>query len=372
MRLLCLLLPITAFAACGALPTNQDPVVPASDFVIRAGRPVDPLPNEPHLKNVRMLTFEGENAEAYWSNDGKSLVLQRRSAKMPADQIYVLDLASGEMKQISTGKGRTTCAYFTEADQRIVYASTHHEGDAPPVVKMTGRGYQWAVHREYDIFDVRPDGAGLRRLTETPGYDAEATVCPVTGDIVFTSVRDGDLELYTMSADGSNVKRITDRPGYDGGAFYSHDGSKFVLRSAFPDSEERAKEDAALLMQQLVKPSQMEITVCDRDGSNFRQVTKNGAANFAPFWLPDDRRIIFSSNFRGVEKMRETGDYTQARNFDLFLINEDGTGIEQVTDNPEFDGFPMFSPSGRFLVFASNRYNRTEGDTNIFIAEWVE
>lgn len=372
MRPYCMLLPLAALAACNSLPTNPDPVVPAKDFVIRAGKPVASLPNEPHLKNVRMLTFDGENAEAYWSNDGTRLVLQRKGAGMPADQIYVLDLASGEMEQVSTGKGRTTCAYFKQNDARIVYASTHHEGDAPPVVKMTGRGYQWAVHREYDVFDVKPDGSGLRRLTETAGYDAEATVCPVTGDIVFTSVRDGDLELYTMSSDGSNVKRITDRPGYDGGAFYSHDGSKFVLRSAFPDSDKRAKEDAALLMQQLVKPSQMEITVCDRDGSNFRQVTKNGAANFAPFWLPDDKRIIFSSNFRGMQKMRETGDHTQARNFDLFLIHEDGTGVEQVTDNPEFDGFPMFSPCGRFLVFASNRFNKTKGDTNIFIAEWVE
>ncbi|MGC6489195.1 MAG: TolB family protein [Planctomycetota bacterium] len=370
MRLHSLLLPLAAFAACDA-PQNDD-ASKSAGLVIRAGEPVASLPNEPHLKNVRMLTFEGENAEAYWSSDGTKLVLQRKGPDMPADQIYVLDLATGEMEQVSTGKGRTTCAYFMDGDQRIVYASTHHQGEAPPVVKMTGRGYQWAVHREYDVFTVGADGDGLKQLTETEGYDAEATVCPQTGDIVFTSVRDGDLELYTMSADGGDVKRITDRPGYDGGAFYSHDGSKFVLRSAFPDSDERAAEDAALLMQQLVKPSQMEITVCDRDGSNFRQVTKNGAANFAPFWLPDDERIIFSSNFRGMEKMRETGDHTQARNFDLFLINEDGTGVEQVTDNPEFDGFPMFSPCGKYLVFASNRYNRTKGDTNIFIAEWVE
>ena len=357
-----------ALSSCGGSPTEST----TSAVEITAGRPVDPLPNERHLKNVRMLTFEGENAEAYWSNDGTKLVLQRKGPGMPADQIYVLDLATGEMEQVSTGEGRTTCAYFMADDKEIVYASTHHEGAAPPVVKMTGRGYQWAVHREYDIFTVGADGQGLKQLTETEGYDAEATVCPKTGDIVFTSVRDGDLELYTMSPDGGDVKRITDRPGYDGGAFYSHDGSKFVLRSAFPDSYERAKEDAALLTQQLVKPSQMEITVCDRDGSNFRQVTKNGAANFAPFWLPDDERIIFSSNFLGMQKMRETGDHTQARNFDLFLINEDGTGVEQVTDNPEFDGFPMFSPCGNYLVFASNRYNRTKGDTNIFIAEWVE
>jgi Tol biopolymer transport system component len=359
-------------AACDSLPAPQDPVVPAKPLEIRAGKEVASLPNEPHLRNVRQLTFDGENAEAYWSNDGTKLVFQRRGPGEEADQIYVLDLATGDTELVSTGTGRTTCAYFTQGDHGIVFASTHHHGDAPPVVKRTGRGYQWAVHREYDIFAVDPDGSNVKQLTDTAGYDAEATICPISGDVVFTSVRDGDLELYTMSADGTNVRRITNRPGYDGGAFFSHDGSKFVLRSAYPASEQEATEDAQLLGQQLVRPSHMEITVCQRDGSGFRQVTKNGAANFAPFWLPDDRRIIFASNFKGMEKMRETGDHTAARNFDLFVVGEDGGEPEQITDNPEFDGFPMFSPCGRFLVFASNRYAKTAGDTNIFVAEWVE
>lgn len=366
------MVPMCALAACGSLPTNQDPVAPGNDFVVQAGKPIADNPNEPHLRNVRQLTFEGENAEAYWSNDGTKLVFQRKAGGMTADQIYTLDLATGKIDLVSTGKGRTTCAYYTQGDERIVYASTHHRGDAPPVVKMTGRGYQWAVHREYDIFTVGPDGKGNRQLTDTPGYDAEATVCPVTGDIVFTSVRDGDLELYTMSADGSNVKRITDRPGYDGGAFFSHDGSKFVFRSAFPKTPEIAKQNAALLGQQIVKPSHMEVTVCDRDGSNFRRITHNGAANFAPFWLPDDKRIIFSSNTLGMENFKKTKDRSGLREFELFLINEDGTGLERVTNSPEFDGFPMFSPCGRFLVFASNRNNAKRGDTNLFVAEWIE
>lgn len=250
MRLTISVLTLSVSAACSTLPTAQDPVVPAKDFKILAGKPVDPLPNEDHLRNVRQLTFAGENAEAYWANDGTKLVFQRKANQMEADQIYVLDLATGERELVSTGKGRTTCAYYTQGDKRIVFASTHHQGDAPPVVKMTGRGYQWAVHREYDIFDVDPNGKGIRQLTKTAGYDAEATVCPVTGAIVFTSVRDGDLELYTMEADGSNVQRITNRRGYDGGAFFSHDGSKFVLRSAFPKSEDEAKEDVQLLGQQ--------------------------------------------------------------------------------------------------------------------------
>lgn len=367
-----LLLPILLTAACASLPDDSKPVVPTAPLVIAAGRPVASLPNEPHLRNVRQLTFDGENAEAYWANDGKSLVFQRRTREMPADQIYVLDLATGEQRLVSTGKGRTTCSYYTQGDKQIVFASTHHFGAEPPVVKMTGRGYQWAVHREYDVFVCDPDGSNLHQLTDTPGYDAEATVCPVSGTIVFTSVRDGDLELYTMEPDGSDVRRITNRPGYDGGAFFSHDGSKFVLRSAFPASEEEARQDAELLGQQLVRPSHMEITVCKRDGSGFHQVTGNGAANFGPYWTPDDKRIIFSSNVRGMEKMRETGDHTAARNFDLFLINEDGTGLEQVTDSPEFDGFPMFSPDGRFLVFASNRFNERPNETNLFVAEWVD
>lgn len=370
MRLLSHVLPLCALAACGSLPTNQDPVVPAKDFVILAGKPVESLATEPRLRNIRQLTFEGENAEAYWSNDGTKLVFQRKANGMTADQIYVLDLATGETKLVSTGKGRTTCSYYTQGDKSIVYASTHHKGDAPPVVKMTGHGYQWVVHREYDIFDVYPNGT-IKQLTKTAGYDAEATVCPVTGDIVFTSVRDGDLELYTMNADGSNVKRITNRPGYDGGAFFSHDGSKFVLRSAFPKNEEEAKANAQLLGQQIVKPSLMEITICDRDGSNFRQITHNDAANFGPFWLPDDKRIIFSSNMLGVENYKKTGDRSGMREFELFVINEDGTGLERITNSPQFDGFPMFSPCGRYLVFASNRNGKTRGDTNLFVCEWA-
>lgn len=372
----CLLLLGLASACSASSQSGQEPapVVPPSPFEIRAGKPVESLPNEKHLRNVRQLTFDGENAEAYWSGDGRRLILQRRAGPMPADQIYLLDLVSGELKLLSTGTGRTTCSYFLQGDKQIVFASTHHMGaEPPPVAKVErGKGYVWSVHREYDLFVADADGKNLKQLTKEPGYDAEATVCPVTGTLVFTSVRDGDLELYTMEPDGSNVRRITNRKGYDGGAFFSHDGKKLVFRSAYPRDQAQAEEDVTLLGQALVRPSNMEITVCNRDGSDFRQVTKNGAANFGPYWLPDDRRIIFSSNFRGMEIMAKTGDHTAARNFDLFVMNEDGTGIEQITDSPEFDGFPMFSPDGRHLVFASNRYGKQRGETNLFVAEWVD
>jgi Tol biopolymer transport system component len=210
------------------------------------------------------------------------------------------------------------------------------------------------------------------QLTKTPGYDAEATVCPVTGDLVFTSVRDGDLELYTMAADGSNVRRVTNRPGYDGGAFFSHDGKQLVLRSAFPKDAKQAGENAQLLTQQIVRPSNMEICVCDRDGGNFRQITRNGAANFAPFFLPGDRKILFASNVKGMEQAAKTGDRSAARRFNLFLVNADGSGLEQVTNSEEFDSFPMFSPDGKHLVWASNRYHAKAGETNLFVAEWVD
>ena len=360
------------FLAACAQPAHVEPTVPHQPFAIQAGKPVANLPGEPHLKNVRQLTFDGENAEAYWSNDGKQLILQRRNGEMPADQIYVLDLASGEMKQISTG-GRTTCSYFLQGDKKVVYASTHHHGaEPPPVAKRTGRSYVWNVHREYDLFVANADGSGIAQITKEPGYDAEATVCPVTGTLVFTSVRDGDLELYTCEPDGSDVKRITNRPGYDGGAFFSHDGRKLVFRSAFPRTPEEGQEDVALLGQALVRPSHMEITVVNRDGTGFKQVTNNGCANFAPYYLPDDKRIIFSSNFEGMRIAQQGGDHKAARNFDLFVVGEDGGEPQRITNSPDFDGFPVFSPNGRFLVFASNRYSAKEGETNVFVAEWVD
>ena len=340
----------------------QDGVVPTQPLVIGAGKPVDALANEPHLKNVRQLTFDGENAEAYWSNDGKKLVLQRRSADMPADQIYVLDLASGDLKLVSTGKGRTTCSYFMQGDDQIIFASTHHHGEAPPVVKMTGRGYQWAIHQEYDLFLVKPDGSQLTQLTKGTGYDAEATVCPVTGAIVFTSTRDGDPELYLINTDGTGLKRLTDARGYDGGAFFSPDGKRLVYRANHPEGAEELATYDEIIKDHLVRPTRLELFVMDVDGKNQRQVTSNGKANFAPFFHPDGKRIIFSSNQADPK----------GRDFDLFLIADDGTGQEQVTFNDSFDGFPMFTRDGKTLVFASNRGAATPGDTNVFLATWVD
>ncbi len=356
----------TLLGACAHSQTPEDaaaPVMPAADFAIRAGRPVEPIDGETRLRNVRQLTFGGENAEAYWSGDGTKLIFQSKRPPFDCDQIFVIDLTTGEEQLVSTGKGRTTCAYFTQGDARILYASTHlaDEGCPPPVFRVRGR-YVWAIYPGYDIFSAAPDGSDLIRLTDAEGYDAEATVCPVTGRVVFTSVRDGDLEVYSMEPDGSDVQRLTNRVGYDGGPFYSHDGTKIVLRSGFPADEAAVQEYQGYLAQDLVVPSHMEITVMDRDGSNFKRLTHNGKANFAPFFHPDNQRILYASNKNDP----------RGRNFDIFMIDIDGESEERVTHYDGFDSFPMFSPNGRYLAFASNRYGSQQGETNVFVAEWVE
>ncbi len=347
------------------------PAVPSGPIVIRAGKPVRDLPGERFFKNVRQLTFGGENAEAYWSADGTKLILQSNHNR-PADQIFILDLRTGKQTMVSTGGGVTTCSYFLQGDRRIVYASTHLADEKPPAAVMRvhdsqGRpAYVWPLHAGYDIFTADLDGTHMARLTTTAGYDAEATACPVTGRLVFTSVRDGDVEVYSMEPDGTEVKRLTDRLGYDGGPFFSSDGSKIVLRSSFPVKGQETERYVYFLEQNLMVPTKLEITAMNRNGSKFHKVTNNDKANFAPFWHPDNKRIIFASD----QDSRSAG----MPNFELYLINEDGTGQVRVTHNPSFDSFPMFSPDGKYLVWASNRFNPKDRprDTNIFLAEWVE
>jgi Tol biopolymer transport system component len=324
------------------------------------------LPEETHLRNVVQLTFEGENAEAYFSADGHWLIYQSAGPGVPCDQIYIIPAEPRMVlpRRVSTGQGKSTCAYFFPDGERILFSSTHLAGPECPPRPDYSRGYVWPVYAGYDIFTARPDGSELKQLTDNGNYDAEATISPDGRRIVFTSMRDGDLEIYVMDADGRNVKRLTHELGYDGGAFFSLDGTKIVYRGHHPSDPAEVEDYKALLAQGLLRPTKLEIWVMDADGSNKRQVTSNGKANFAPFWHPDGKRIIFSSNMA-------TGD-VRSRNFDLYLINDDGTGLERVTFSPEFDGFPMFSPNGRKLVFASNRNSKVRGETNIFLADWVE
>ncbi len=326
--------------------------------------PADPyrLEGEVHLKNIRMLTSGGENAEAYFSFDERMLIYQATFDTIPCDQIFTMNIDGSGRKMVSTGKGRTTCAYFLPGDEKILYASTHLADSECPPPPDWSRGYVWKLYDSFDIFLADADGSNLMRLTDAPGYDAEATVSPAGGRIVFTSFRDGDPELYLMDLDGGNQTRLTFVKGYDGGAFFSQDGSKIVFRASRPKTQKELDDYDELVREHLLRPSVLEIYVMDADGKNMRQVTDFGKASFAPFFHPDGERIIFSSNINSE----------RGRNFDLYIINIDGTGLKQVTFNETFDGFPMFTRDGKRLVFASNRFNEKENETNIFIAEWVD
>lgn len=327
---------------------------------------------EPHLANVRQLTSGRQNAEAYFSFDGTKLIFQSTNdwsdslgdsapSKEPPGlgcyQMYVMDLASGSLKRVSTGVGATTCGYFFPGDRRVLYSSTHLAGAAcPPKPKIEGK-YRWALD-DYDIVSVRLDGQQMNRLTATPGYDAEATVSPDGKYIVFTSVRDGDLDLYRMNLDGTHVRRLTDELGYDGGGVFSPDSTRIVYRAHHPREAAQVKQYQMLLSQKLVEPGQLEIFVMDADGSHKRQVTSNGASNFAPFFHPDGHRIIFSSN-------------QQDHSFHLYLISDDGTASERLTFKGGFNSFPMFSADGRKIVWVSDRGAKSKGEFNIFLADWV-
>jgi TolB protein len=316
---------------------------------------------ERHLRNIRQLTEGGENAEAYFSHDGARLIYQSTRPDYPCDQIYSMKIDGTDKRRVSTGTGRTTCSYYYPSGHQILFASTHEASASCPPKPSYDKGYVWPIYSSYDIYRAEADGSKLTPLTRTPGYDAEATIAP-DGLIVFTSVRDGDMEIYSMKADGSDVHRLTSRPGPDGGPFFSWDGKLVAFRGRPLQAGTELDDYRTLLKEGLWRPTELELFVMDRDGRHLRQVTKLGGANFAPSWHPDGKRLIFASNIHDPK----------GRNFDAYLVNLDGSGLERVTFNDTFDGFPMFSPDGRQLVFASNRNARTAGETNVFIADWVE
>jgi Tol biopolymer transport system component len=317
---------------------------------------------EVHLADVQQMTFGGENAEAYWSPDSKELVFQSTRPPLGCDQIFRMPINDpAALTMVSTGKGRTTCAYYSADNERIIYSSTHAGMEECPAPPDRSQGYVWPIYDDYQIYSANLDGTDLKALTDSPAYDAEATVCPVDGSIIFTSTRDGDLDLYRMDADGSNVKRLTETPGYDGGAFFSPDCSKIVWRASRPSGDALA-DYQRLLQQGLIRPGKLEIFVADSDGSNVQQVTYLDGASFAPYFTPDASRILFSTSHHDPK----------GREFDIFAVNVDGTNLEQITFRPGFDGFPMFSPDGEWLAFASNRNQAQQGDTDVYIARWVD
>jgi Tol biopolymer transport system component len=348
-------LSIAAISSFFTAPVPAPAQLPGDDLAVEG---------EKHLSNIRQLTFAGENAEAYFAFDGKELIFQSKRDGRGCDQIYTMNIDGSDTKMVSNGEGRTTCSFFFKNDKKILYASTFLGNKECPPNPDFSQGYVWAIYPDYDIFTARPDGTKIKRLTKTPGYDAEATISPDGKKIVFTSERDGDLEIYSMDTNGKNVRRLTNEVGYDGGAFFSPDSKQIVYRGSHPTTENEVKRYKDLLAKHLIVPTTFEIWVMNADGSNKRQVTKLNAASFAPFFTPDGKRIIFCTNYFATDPRK--------RNFDLALINVDGTGLERVTYNETFDGFPMFSPDGKKLVFASNRNAKTVGDTNVFIADWVE
>lgn len=351
-----------SIAATAVSALAQTPPAPATPERTGTGAvAIAALETEQHLRNVRQLTFEGNNAEAYWSRSGTALIFQRQAdASSGCDQQFTIDADGTHLRKVSNGKGRTTCGYFYDSDRRILFSSTFAHDTACPRPPDRSLGYVWPLGH-FELYSARADGSDLRQLTHNQAYNAEATVSPDGSRIVFTSTMDGDIELYSMNVDGSGLRRLTNRVGYDGGAFFSPDGTKIVWRAMYPETAADSADYGRLLGERLVRPSRLELWVANADGSDPRQVTHLGGANFAPFFTPDGRGIIFASNHHNP----------RGRNFDLFLVGVDGQGLEQVTFHGEFDGFPMFSPDGRKLVWASNRNAAKPGDTNIFVADWV-
>jgi Tol biopolymer transport system component len=340
-------------------------LIPFSFLSVRAGDPTSRPPEEARearLRNLKQLTFGGQNAEAYFSYDGTKIIFQSTRPPFECDQIFSMNVDGSGVKLLNSGKGRTTCGFFFPDGKRILYASTHLTGGACPPAPDRSQGYVWPIYPSYEIFSANLDGSGLKRLTKNPGYDAEGTISPDGKKIVFTSMRSGDLDIYTMNADGSGGRRLTTEKGYDGGPFFSWDGRAIVYRSFHPKTKDDLKEYAGLLKQNLIKPSRAEIFLMSADGSNKRQVTKNGAANWAPFLHPNNRQIIFSSNLHDPER----------RSFSLYLINVDGTALERVTFGARFDSFPMFSRDGKKLLLASTRNAKEPREFNIFIADWPQ
>jgi Tol biopolymer transport system component len=355
---------LIVFASFNTISVTIAQSTPPSDTLL--------YPEETHFKNVQQLTFGGDNAEAYWSYDSKYIVFQRTQPKdgLICDQIFIGKVPEkvGDpftYKMVSSGKGRTTCPFFTKDGKYIIYASTHLGGDSCPPTpdrKKYGNKYIWPLYDTYDIFMADLNGKIVKQLTHSKGYDAEATLSPDGKKMIYTSDKDGDIDLYIMDLKSGKEKRITNTPGYDGGAWFSPDGKKIIWRASRPKTEAELKEYKELLAENMVAPTNMEVYTADIDGNNVKQVTSYGQANWAPAFLPDSKRIIFASNH----------EYKRGFPFNLYTINEDGTNLQKISRDKGFDAFPMFSPNGKKLIFCSNRNNGGTRDTNVFVADWVE
>ncbi|MFI5145301.1 MAG: TolB family protein [Ignavibacteria bacterium] len=348
----CLLFIVTAFTLKQEKSTEQSG---------KAGYDTLIFPGEKHFKNIRMLTYDGMNAEAYFSFDGKRIIFQGIRDNYKCDQIYMMNIDGSDLHRISSGKGRTTCSYFFPDGKHILYSTTFLGGDDCPPAPDYSNGYVWPLYDTYDIFTANDDGSNLKQLTNIKGYDAESTISPKGDKIVFTSTRNGDIDIYSMDIDGSNVKQLTNELGYDGGPNYSYDGSMIVFRSSRPKTDEEIKEYKDLLSRGLVQPLKLEIYIMNADGSNIHPITNLGCASFGPYFFPGDKKVIFSTNYGDPKQMT----------FELYSVNIDGTGLERITYSNDFTAFPMFSlcGDGKF-VFCSSRFNSSPFQANVFVCDW--
>ncbi len=345
-------------AACGQRDAANTDSAANADSVVNIS--IVPEADEINLTNVRQITNGGENAEAYFSADGEWLTFQSTRDGRVCDQQYVMRVDGTGLQKVSVG-GKTTCGWFLPGSERLFFSSTHASDSACPPRPDPSQGYVWGIDK-YEFYTVNRDGSDLKQLTNYGSYSAEGILSPDGKRIVFTSLKDGDLDIYTMNVDGTDVRQLTTTPGYDGGPWWSPDGTKIVYRAWHPTDTAELRAYRELLDKDMIRPNRMELFVMNADGSDQRQITTLGGANFGPSWTPDGNRIIFSSNHKNP----------RSRNFDLYIIGIDGTGLKQVTTNGEFDGFPMFSPDGKKLIWASNRFAEKEGETNLFIADWNE
>jgi Tol biopolymer transport system component len=321
---------------------------------------------------MRQLTFNGDNAEAYWSYNGKQIIFQRKNEKenIQCDRMFIGTIPQNNddnfvYKQASNGKGRNTCGYFLPDGKHIIYASTFLGGDSCPPVpdrsKYNNR-YVWPIYDTYDIFLADTSGNIIKRLTNTPGYDAEGTLSPDGSKMIFTSIRNGDLDLYVMDMKTYAVKQVTHDLGYDGGAWFSPDGKQIVWRASRPKTEAEIADYKDLLSKGLVAPTQMEVFIANADGSDAKQITHLGQANWAPNFTPDGKHIIFCSNH----------EYEHGFPFNMYLINLDGSDMQKISHDKGFDAFPMFSYDGKKIMFSSNRNSGGGYNINLFMADWIE
>jgi TolB protein len=321
-----------------------------------------------HMKKVTQLTFDGDNGEAYFSRDGRKLIFQSSRNGYACDKIWIMNIDGTDKRMVSPDHGANTCSFFFP-DNRIVFASTSHlPGTCPPKPDAPKNArYVWPLY-PYNIFTAQADGSGLKRITDNVQYDAEPVVSPDGRQIVFGSQREGNFDVYLMNADGTNLRRLTDRTGYNGGPWFSPDGTKIVWRAWYPETAAEKAQWKDCMEKNYILAFPLDLWVMNADGSNKRMILHNGATNFAPSWHPDGKRIIFASNMDDWHAdIKKYG-----HNFELYLINLDGTGMERVTYNNVFDSFPMFSPDGKKLAWASNRNPNKPHETDIFIADWEE